>query len=475
MAFGGGGGGACAHFAPTTTTVAAFGPRNDPCYVMALAPSSDGKYLAATLSTHVVKVYQRGEADRAGSVGALLELTGHGAKVTDVTFPLPSEPHLVLSSSEDGTVRLWDCRAAEGSREVQRYTAGFAKSYATAALGGGQDHLVCGGCNEQIVFWDRRMGNGLEVFEDSHSEEVTRLRFQTGSRNRLFTASVDGLACAFDLGGCPADINDEDGLLTVMATETAIVEMGFCSRGSGSGGGGRGGDDDGSAADVLWVLTGNEEVFLYDASADVEKLGDLLAHIPDTRGAATNAAARAGLPKRPVPGSAPDDNELCGLSHRVDYLISCFSGPGGSVGVGPMIAAGTQTGTVGVFPVVPGPDPVNRPTTASLGPPIAVLDGGHKDIVRAMAWCPELAGTGHPAAAHPVTGAEDSRVCVWGEGGGGGSSSTGYTMGEQYGGGGGSGGGHGGYGGAADGGYYGGGGAGGKSGRAGGERRHSPY
>lgn len=75
--------------------------------------------------------------------------------------------------------------------------------------------------------------------------------------------------------------------------------------------------------------------------------------------------------------------------------------------------------------------------------------------VRAMAWSPERGGTGHPAAAHPVTGAENSGVCAWGEGGGG----------------------HGGYGGygraAADTGY--GGAAGGKSGRIGGERRHSPY
>jgi hypothetical protein len=35
MAFSGGG---FAQFAPTSTTVAAFGPKSDPCYVMALAP-----------------------------------------------------------------------------------------------------------------------------------------------------------------------------------------------------------------------------------------------------------------------------------------------------------------------------------------------------------------------------------------------------------------------------------------------------
>jgi hypothetical protein len=306
----------------------------------------------------VVKVYQRGEGERAGSVGALLELAGHGGAVTDVTFPLPEEPHLVTSSSEDGTVRLWDCRAAEGAREVQRYTAHFAKTFATAALGGGGDHLVCGACKEQIVFWDRRAGTGLHVFEDSHSEDVTRLRFQPGRRNRLFTASVDGLACVFDCGGNPSDINDEDGLLAVMSTGTAIVEMGFC------GGPGGGGD-----ADVLWVLTGNEDAWLFDAAENGETLGDTLAHVLDTRGAAARAAAAAGVPTRAVPGSMPEDHEVCGLSHQVDYLIACFSdgGAAGQPGHGRvLVAAGTQHGTVGVFPVVPGPDP----TSASLGAPV---------------------------------------------------------------------------------------------------------
>ena len=79
---------------------------------------------------------------------------------------------------------------------------------------------------------DRVLGQaaatGLEVFEESHSEDVTRIRFQPSRRNRLFTASVDGLVCAFDCGGNPADINDEDGLLTVMHTGAAVVEIGFC-------------------------------------------------------------------------------------------------------------------------------------------------------------------------------------------------------------------------------------------------------
>ena len=79
--------------------------------------SSDGKYLATSLSTQAVKMYQRTED---GGIAALLELTGHGAAVTDVTIPLPHEPWLVCSSSLDGTVRLWDAASRLSSRELRQ-------------------------------------------------------------------------------------------------------------------------------------------------------------------------------------------------------------------------------------------------------------------------------------------------------------------------------------------------------------------
>ena len=42
------------------------------------------------------------------------------------------------------------------------------------------------------------------------------MRFQPTRRNRLFTASVDGLACVFDVGGCPADVDDEGAFYTLV-------------------------------------------------------------------------------------------------------------------------------------------------------------------------------------------------------------------------------------------------------------------
>ena len=71
-------------------------PSRSPIYsphLLASTDSSDGKYLATSLSTQAVKVYQRTED---GGIAALVELTGHGAAVTDVTIPPPRALHGVL-------------------------------------------------------------------------------------------------------------------------------------------------------------------------------------------------------------------------------------------------------------------------------------------------------------------------------------------------------------------------------------------
>ena len=116
-----------------------------------------------------------------------------------------------------------------------------------------------------------------------------------------------------------------------------------------------------------------------------ELVNRLLVECVDEWEAARAAAAAAGC---------------VALAEKVDYLVSCFSSPSAAGGA-PLVVAGTQAGALGVFPVVR--DRLELPGRATLGAPLATFEGGHKDIVRAFV----------PGAA-PVTGAEDSRVCVWG-------------------------------------------------------------
>ena len=83
----------------------------DPCYVLQLAAAQHGgadATVAAALSNNVVKIYHHHVADLQ-QIGAL---EGHSERITDVSLPLQQAPSAVLSSSDDGTVRVWDSRSA---------------------------------------------------------------------------------------------------------------------------------------------------------------------------------------------------------------------------------------------------------------------------------------------------------------------------------------------------------------------------
>lgn len=63
--------------------------------------SEDSTLLAASLSTHALKLYSPLTGDFLG------DLRGHLNTITDLSF---CAAHTLLSSSADGTVRMWDVR-----------------------------------------------------------------------------------------------------------------------------------------------------------------------------------------------------------------------------------------------------------------------------------------------------------------------------------------------------------------------------
>ncbi len=92
-----------------TTSVAA---KADPAYVFRVAADPVGAgTLAASISTQVVKCY-RMELQSASrcSLTHVSNLQGHTGSITGLEFA-PGDPHLLYTSSTDGTLRVWDLRA----------------------------------------------------------------------------------------------------------------------------------------------------------------------------------------------------------------------------------------------------------------------------------------------------------------------------------------------------------------------------
>lgn len=75
----------------------------------------------------------------------------------------------------------------------------------------------------EIWFFDCRNGRPLRKFDESHSDEISVLRFRDGADPILLSGGTDGLVCIFD-----CNVADEsDALLDVLNEDTSVSRIGF--------------------------------------------------------------------------------------------------------------------------------------------------------------------------------------------------------------------------------------------------------
>ncbi|CAN4091432.1 unnamed protein product [Withania somnifera] len=278
------------------------------------------------------------------------ECNGHSSTINQISF---SSPHLLHSCSSDGTLRAWDTRSFQ---QVFSLSGGPSQEIFSFSFGGANHNMLAAGCNAQILFWDWRTKHQVACLEESHTEDVTRVHFIPGYDGRLISASVDGLMCLFDTGG---DINDDDQLISVLNVGTSIGKVGFL----------------GEKNQKLWCLTHIETLSVWDWK--------------DERTEASFEDARSLASKSWIADS-------------VDYFVDCHY----SVEEDRFwVIGGTNGGSLGYFPV-------SYKETQAIGPPEAVLCGGHEGIVRSV-----LSGVpGETMDNHGIfgwTGGEDGRLCCW--------------------------------------------------------------
>lgn len=162
---------------------------------VALQPSG---LLAVSCSNFTIHLHQH---DTLTLIG---QYRGHSGPLCGVTFTHNS-PNLLYSGSADGTVRGWDVRRP-GTEAAQLFKSDPSHSYCSFDLSC-SDTLLCAGTEQVngedsfLVFWDvRKPGGGpLGVYSESHSDDITQVRFHPRDRDRLASGSTDGLVNVFDL------------------------------------------------------------------------------------------------------------------------------------------------------------------------------------------------------------------------------------------------------------------------------------
>ncbi|XP_018582993.2 WD repeat-containing protein 89 [Scleropages formosus] len=205
---------------------------SEPTYLLDLAlcadsTSGDGP-VAVSCSNRSVRLHSP------DNLALLGELRGHTGALCGVRFAHAS-PNLLFSGSADGTLRSWDTRSPV-SRPVQVFQS--APSYPLCCFDVScSDAVLCAGTEQQgedsfLLFWDARMlkggaGGVLGVYSESHSDDITQVRFHPRNPDRLASGSTDGLVNVFDLS-CGSE---EEALLATCNSSSSVSTVCWAGKG----------------------------------------------------------------------------------------------------------------------------------------------------------------------------------------------------------------------------------------------------
>ncbi|XP_038585786.1 WD repeat-containing protein 89-like [Micropterus salmoides] len=187
----------------------------EPTYLLDLTLQPSG-LLAVSCSNFTVHLHNK------DTLNLLGEYRGHRGPLCGVVFSHTS-PDLLYSGSADGTVRGWDVRRP-GSEAAQLFKSDPSHGYCSVDLSC-SDSLLCAGTEQVndedsfLVFWDvRKPGGGLlGVYSESHSDDITQVRFHPRDKDRLASSSTDGLVNVFDLSRGA----EEDALLATCNSDSS--------------------------------------------------------------------------------------------------------------------------------------------------------------------------------------------------------------------------------------------------------------
>ena len=186
--------------------------------------------------------------------------------------------NLLLTCGDDSFVKCWDLRNTRKS--VLKYQG-------TNENGGVVKFLSCDiDCADQIIaastsnnednnsfiyLFDIKMSNKiLEKYEGAHSNDITQVKFDSLNKNRLVSASIDGLACVFDLlnlkiknkGVASSDtsddsFDDDDDLIDqVYNTTSSVQKIGYLN----------------SNNQYLYAITFTNDLFVWNMNTQDEVL-----------------------------------------------------------------------------------------------------------------------------------------------------------------------------------------------------------
>ena len=183
--------------------------------------------------------------------------------------------NLLLTCGDDSHVKCWDLRNPR--KDVLKYDGGGDSVKFLSCDIDCADSVIAASTsnndanNSFVYLFDIKMSNKvLQKYEGAHSNDITQVKFDSMNKNRLVSASIDGLACVFDLlnlktkppkkasdDSDESSFDEDDDLIDqVYNTSSSVQKIGFLN----------------SNNQYLYAITFTNDLFIWDMNTQDEVL-----------------------------------------------------------------------------------------------------------------------------------------------------------------------------------------------------------
>lgn len=201
----------------------------DRCYVLSLAASADFTRLAVAHNIPTVKIYDLSEGgltkiQELGPLSFPLKKGWRGVFNRGVRF-LEENENTLLAGYSNGQVKLFDLRTAvEQATFMSAFRPHVPQSIRCFDRNANSRILCCGTklrTNAYLLFFDIRERKELGSYCESHSDDITSVRFHDKYPDLLCTGSTDGLINVFDI----KESDEDEALQNTINTESSVQRL----------------------------------------------------------------------------------------------------------------------------------------------------------------------------------------------------------------------------------------------------------
>ncbi|OWR41806.1 putative WD-repeat protein YNL035C [Danaus plexippus plexippus] len=181
-------------------------------------------HVAVSVLDNSIEVYQLTNS----SLSKVCRLSGHRDSLTELVFN-PKEEHLLYSAGHDG-IKLWDTRSnGLCAQEYKDEPDAVPRQYECMDVSCSGRLLAAGSALQEddayLVFWDVRNPQPLGGYWNSHTDDITQVKFHKEKSEILSSGSLDGLLNIYNV----LEATEDDALTYSLNVDNSIEKISWLS------------------------------------------------------------------------------------------------------------------------------------------------------------------------------------------------------------------------------------------------------